>query len=152
MFWQLPFYSNWMFFLNCIYVNRSWNAMLYLSNWGCLFGNLILMVRNPLHLLRLVETYLPWAKDVPLVAMHITNQLTHMLPLYLFYARQTLAETLSWSSIAGGAALIAAYLFLVPNDVLLQMYALPRETLYGMAAVATVVAVLGRRLLLNKGL
>jgi membrane protein YqaA with SNARE-associated domain len=48
--------------------------------------------------------------------------------------------------------LIAAYLFLVPNDVLLQMYALPRETLYGMAAVATVVAVLGRRLLLNKGL
>ena len=141
---MLPFYSTLTFFLNCIYVNQSWNAMLYLSNWGCFFGNFVLMLRNPAHLLRLVETYLPMAKDVPLVVLHMTNHFLHMLPLYLFYARQSLAETLAWTSIAGATALMAAYLVLVPDDVLRRMYDLPKQSLVLMTVIATTVAVLGR--------
>jgi hypothetical protein len=120
------YYSNWMTVFNFYPMTHTVNTALYLSNWGCFFGNLYLMIKDPLHLDFLTKD-LPFLNTLPLAVAHVLNNLWHVLPLYLFRKRQTLAEIIAFPSIVLAALFFFVYGFSMPASDLMRLYNMTQQ-------------------------
>ena len=102
------------------------NTALYLSNWFCFFGNLYLMFYDPTHLPFLTRD-LPFISTLPPAVTHVLNNLWHILPLYLFRKRQTLKETIAFSSVVVSVLFFVVYAVGMPASDFMQLYDITRE-------------------------
>ena len=129
--------------LNLFTMTHTVNTALYLTNWCCFFGNVYLMVKDPLHLDFLTKD-LPFLSTLPLAVAHVLNNLWHALPLYIFRKRQTLAETIAFPSIAVSALFFFVYGFGMPASDLLRMYNVTQKEFLttGVAMLPVVVLLL----------
>ena len=122
----LKYYSNWMTVLNCFRMTHTVNTALYLTNWFCFFGNFYLMFYNPSHIPFLTRD-IPLLKTLPVSIKHLLNNLWHVLPIYLFRKRQTLSETIAFSSVVLSMLFFVVYAVAMPASDFVKLYDVSRE-------------------------